>query len=66
MSSGPLARTAALIEDVEFLLDHGAGWQEVLQRTGYEHKSLERLLARQGHQTMITQAKARDRERTYA
>jgi hypothetical protein len=66
MPSAPIARTTALIEDVEFLYANGAGWEEILARTGSKPKTLERLLWRRGYQHLTVQARARDRERTYA
>ena len=66
MSSAPLARTTALIEDAQFLLENGAGWHEIVARTDSDPNTLERLLARRGYQWLTTRAKTRDRERTYA
>jgi hypothetical protein len=61
MPSGPLERTTALIEDVEFLVEVGTSWEEICRRTDRKSENLERLLERNGRQDLITKARSRDR-----
>ena len=53
-------RTLALIEDVEFMLDNGAGWREICERTGRRPDSLERLLERNDLYDLVIRARAKD------
>lgn len=60
MPEGPLERTTALIEDVEFMLDTGAGWDEICRRANRSPDALERLLERNNHYDLVVRARARD------
>lgn len=53
-------RTAALIEDVEFLISVGCGWREICARTGKTSSGLERLLRLHHRTELHTQARSQD------
>jgi len=50
----------AAIEDVRWMVDNGAGWQEVVARVGKSETALLRCLERRGERALITKAKSRD------
>ena len=61
MPGAILERTTALIEDVEFMVENFAGWDEICRRTGRKPETLERLLERNNRYELVIRARARDR-----
>lgn len=57
MTTQPVERTpAAVIEDLQFLADHGAGATEAAHRTGYASaKSLDKFLRRHDQVPLVNQ-----------
>lgn len=60
MAGAILERTIALIEDVQFMVDTGAGWDEICRRTGRKSDSLERTLWRNAQYHLVVKARSRD------
>lgn len=60
MSTGFRQTTLDTIEDVEFMFDNGAGWQEICRRVERRSDSLERLLERHHKYDLVIRARGRD------
>ena len=56
-----LERTVALLEDVEFMVETGASWEDICRRTGRKPENLERLLERNERRDLYAKARSRDR-----
>lgn len=56
-----LERTVALIEDVEWMVETGASWEDICRRTARKPENLERLLERNQRRDLYTKARSRDR-----
>lgn len=63
---GAPRHTDAVLEDVEFLLDDGCTWQELLYRLECSTEALERLLHRAGRGDLITRAKSMTERLAYS
>lgn len=63
---GAIRRADAVIEDVEFLINSGSTWHEILQRLNTNHDALEKLLYRAHRGDLINKAKTTNDRRAYA
>lgn len=62
MPVGMSPQVKALIEDIEFMVENGAGWAEIVRRTGRSSNTLERTLDRWKRRDLYHEARAKDRK----
>lgn len=64
--AGAVRRADAIVEDVEFLVNSGSTWHEILDRLGSTSEALEQALHRAHRGNLITKAKTMTERRAYA